>query len=166
MPVSGSLQAYSTEFIGQPWVHWMGQLDCPAAAITAQIVALTISMLFAMVGIIAEFVAQDTVYLFLVYFIGGGNIFMYSDIYICQYRFRKRYLTEVDRLEVLNFKVDSYRLAPILGVLAFAAILVVTLLDASEAMAIYVCVSCYLAIYIVSRIYTKKKGVAAANLDI
>lgn len=136
------------------------------ACFTAQIVALTISMLFAMVGIIVEFVAQDTVYLFLVYFIGGGNIFMYSDIYICQYRFRKRYLTEVDRLEVLNFKVDSYRLAPILGVLAFAAILVVTLLDASEAVAIYVCVSCYLAIYIVSRIYTKKKGVAAANLDI
>ena len=130
------------------------------------VVALTISMLFAMVGIIAEFVAQDTVYLFLVYFIGGGNIFMYSVICICQYRFRKRYLAEGGRLEDLNFKVASYPLVPILGVLAFAAMLVVTLLDPSEAVAIYVCAPCYLAIYIVSRIYTKKKGVAAANLDI
>ena len=130
------------------------------------VVALTISMLFAMVGIIAEFVAQDTVYLFLVYFIGGGNIFMYSVICICQYRFRKRYLAEGGRLEDLNFKVASYPLVPILGVLAFAAMLVVTLLDPSEAVAIYVCAPCYLAIYIVSRIYTKKKGIAAANLDI
>lgn len=130
------------------------------------VVALTISMLFAMVGIIAEFVAQDTVYLFLVYFIGGGNIFMYSVICICQYRFRKRYLAEGGRLQELNFKVASYPLVPILGVLAFAAMLVVTLLDPSEAVAIYVCAPCYLAIYIVSRIYTKKKGVAAANLDI
>lgn len=130
------------------------------------VVALTISMLFAMVGIIAEFVAQDTVYLFLVYFIGGGNIFMYSVICICQYRFRKRYLAEGGRLEDLNFKVASYPLVPILGVLAFAAMLVVTLLDPSEAAAIYVCAPCYLAIYIVSRIYTKKKGIAAANLDI
>ena len=130
------------------------------------VVALTISMLFAMVGIIAEFVAQDTVYLFLVYFIGGGNIFIYSVICICQYRFRKRYLAEGGRLQDLNFKVASYPLVPILGVLAFAAMLVVTLLDPSEAVAIYVCAPCYLAIYIVSRIYTKKKGVAAANLDI
>ena len=130
------------------------------------VVALTISMLFAMVGIIAEFVAQDTVYLFLVYFIGGGNIFMYSVICICQYRFRKRYLAEGGRLQDLNFKVASYPLVPILGVLAFAAMLVVTLLDPSEAVAIYVCAPCYLAIYIVSRIYTKKKGAAAANLDI
>lgn len=130
------------------------------------VVALTISMLFAMVGIIAEFVAQDTVYLFLVYFIGGGNIFMYSVICICQYRFRKRYLAEGGRLEDLNFKVASYPLVPILGVLAFAAMLVVTLLDPNEAVAIYVCAPCYLAIYIVSRIYTKKKGVAAVNLDI
>ena len=111
------------------------------------VVALTISMLFAMVGIIAEFVAQDTVYLFLVYFIGGGNIFMYSVICICQYRFRKRYLAEGGRLEDLNFKVASYPLVPILGVLAFAAMLVVTLLDPSEAVAIYVCAPCYLAIY-------------------
>ncbi|WP_419025440.1 amino acid permease [Emergencia sp.] len=130
------------------------------------VVALTISMLFAMVGIIAEFVAQDTVYLFLVYFIGGGNIFMYSVICICQYRFRKRYLAEGGRLEDLNFKVASCPLVPILGVLAFAAMLVVTLLDPNEAVAIYVCAPCYLAIYIVSRIYTKKKGVAAVNLDI
>lgn len=130
------------------------------------VIALTVSMIFAMVGIIAEFVAEDTVYLFLVYFIGGGNIFMYSVICICQYRFRKRYLAEGGRLEDLSFKVASYPLIPILGVLAFAAMLVVTLLDPSEAVAIYVCAPCYLTIYIVSRIYTKKKGVSAANLDI
>ncbi len=130
------------------------------------VIALTISMLFALVGIISEFVAEDTVYLFLVYFIGGGNIFLYTIICICQYRFRKRYLAEGGKLADLNYKVISYPLVPILGVIAFMIMLVVTLMDPSEAVAIYVCAPCYLAIYIFSRIYVKKKGVTAANIDI
>ena len=44
--------------------------------------------------------------------------------------------------------------------------LVVTLMDPSEATAIYVCAPCYLLIYIVSYIYTKKKGVTALNIDV
>ena len=52
------------------------------------------------------------------------------------------------------------------GVIAFMAMLVVTLMDPSEAVAIYVCAPCYLAIYIFSYFYTKKKGVTAANIDV
>ena len=128
--------------------------------------ALIVSMIFSMVGIIAQFVAEDTVYLFIVYFIGGGNIFMYSVICICQYRFRKRFIAEGGNLNDLNYKVLSFPLIPILGVLAFLAMLVVTLMDPSQATAIYVCAPCYLAIYIFSVFFTKKHNVKAANLDI
>ena len=128
--------------------------------------ALVISMIFSMVGIISQFVAEDTVYLFIVYFIGGGNIFMYSVICICQYRFRKRFIAEGGNLNDLNYKVLSFPLIPILGVLAFLAMLVVTLMDPSQATAIYVCAPCYLAIYIFSVFFTKKHNVKAANLDI
>ncbi|MEE0742405.1 MAG: amino acid permease [Emergencia sp.] len=130
------------------------------------VIALAISMAFAMIGIVAQFIAEDTVYLFLVYFIGGGNIFMYTVICICQFRFRKRYLAEGGKLEDLNYRVLSFPLIPILGVLAFAAMLVVTLMDPSQAIAIYVCAPCYLIIYVLSLIYTRKKGITAANLDI
>ena len=130
------------------------------------LIALLISMAFAMVGIVSEFVAEDTVYLFLVYFIGGGNIFMYTIICICQYRFRRRYIAEGGKVEDLTFKVASYPLIPILGIIAFMLMLVVTLMDPSEAVAIYVCAPCYLAIYIFSYFYTKKKGVTAANIDV
>lgn len=130
------------------------------------VVALIISMVFAMIGITSQFIAEDTVYLFLVYFIGGSNIFMYTVICICQLRFRKRYMAEGGKIEDLKFKVASYPVIPILGVLAFLAMLVVTLLDPSQAVAIYVCAPCYLAIYIISLIYTRKKGGTAANLDI
>ena len=129
------------------------------------VVALAVSMIFAMVGIVSEFLAEDTVYLFLVYFIGGGNIFMYTVICICQLRFRKRYLAEGGRLEDLGFKVASYPLVPILGIIGFMAMLLLTLMDPGEAVAIYVCAPCYLIIYIISYFYTKKKGVNAANLD-
>ena len=130
------------------------------------IVALAISMLFAMFGIVSSFVAEDTVYLFLIYFIGGSNIFMYSVICICEFRFRKRYIAEGGKVEDLKYKVISYPLIPILGVLAYAAVLVITLLDPSQATAIYICAPLYLGIYIASSIYTKKKGVTAAKLDI
>ncbi|MEG0729669.1 MAG: amino acid permease [Anaerovoracaceae bacterium] len=130
------------------------------------VVALVVSMLFAMLALFAQIVAEDTVYLFLVYFIGGGNIFMYSVLCICQYRFRKRFVAEGGKVEDLNYKVASYPLIPILGVFAFFMMLVATLLDKTQATAIYVCAPAYLAIYIASRIYIKKKGVTAANLDI
>lgn len=131
------------------------------------IVALIISMLFAMVAIVAEFVAEDTVYLFIVWFIGGGNIFLYSIICICQYRFRKRYLAEGGKLEDLPYRVKPYPLVPILGVAAFLLMLVVTLMEPSERIAMAVCAICYGAIYIFSRFYTKKhKDATAANLDI
>ncbi|MEE0516195.1 MAG: amino acid permease [Emergencia sp.] len=128
--------------------------------------SLTVSMAFALIGIVAQFIAEDTVYLFLVYFIGGGNIFMYTTICVCQFRFRKRYLAEGGKLEDLNYKVLSFPLIPILGIIAFMAMLVVTLMDPSQATAIYVCAPCYFAIYLISLFYTKKKGVKAANLDI
>lgn len=129
--------------------------------------ALTVSMLFALLGIAAEFIAEDSVYLFLIYFIGGSNIFMYTTICICQYRFRKRFVAEGGKVEDLKYKVFSYPLVPILGVILFMAMLVVTLMDPGERIGIFVCAPCYLAIYIASRIYTnKRKGVTAANLDI
>lgn len=128
--------------------------------------ALLISMLFAVVAIIAEFIAEDTVYLFLVYFIGGGNIFIYSMICICQYKFRKTYLAEGGKLEDLKYKVLSYPAIPILGVVSFAVMLGFTLYDPAERIAIFIGAPCYLAIYIFSRIYVKKTGGEAANIDI
>ncbi len=130
------------------------------------VIALTISMIFALVAIVAEFVAEDTVYLFIVWFIGGGNIFLYSTICICQYRFRKRYLAEGGKLEDLPYRVKPYPLVPILGTLSFLMMLVVTLMEPSERLAMAVCAICYLAIYIFSRYYTKKHDVTAANIDI
>ena len=125
-------------------------------------------MLFAVVALIAEFIAEDTVYLFLVYFIGGGNIFLYTMVCVCQYKFRKKYIADGGKVEDLKYRVLSYPAVPILGIIAFAIMLMFTLYDPSERIAIFVGAPCYLGIYIFSRIYIKKKGgeVEAANIDI
>ncbi len=131
------------------------------------VLALTVSMIFALLGIVSEFVAEDTVYLFIVWFIGGGNIFLYTVICVCQYRFRKRYIAEGGKVEDLPYRVKPYPLVPILGVLAFLLMLVVSLMDADERIAMEVCAVCYSIIYIASYVYTKKhKDAKAANLDI
>ncbi len=129
-------------------------------------IALAVSMIFALLGIVAEYVAEDTVYLFIVYFIGGTNIFMYTVICVCQYRFRKRFIAEGRKVEDLKYKVLSYPLVPILGIIAFALMLIVTLMDPAERTGILVCAPCYFAIYVISSIYTKKKDITAANIDI
>lgn len=128
--------------------------------------ALIVSLLFGMAAIIAEFVAEDSVYLFIVYFIGGGNIFMYSVICISQYRFRKRYLAEGGKIEDLKFKTPAFPLVPILGVVAFAAMLFATLTDPGERTGVFVCAVCYVIIYLLARIYVKKKGGEVANIDL
>lgn len=128
------------------------------------IVALSISMAFALLGIISEFVAEDTVYKMLIYFIGGCNVFMYTVICICQYRFRKRFYAEGGKDEDLKYKV-AYPLTPILGVLGYLAVLVMSLMDPGEAVTFYICIPLYAAIYIAASIYTKKKGVKAVNID-
>jgi len=128
--------------------------------------ALIVSMVFAVLGILAQFVAEDSVYLVLIYLIGGCNIFYYTVVCICQYKFRKRFLAEGGKIQDLKFRVKLFPLTPILGVLAFLAMLVVTLLDPSQAVAIYVCAPCYLAIYIASHFYYKKHGVTVKNIDL
>lgn len=128
--------------------------------------ALLISMLFGIFAIVAEFVAEDSVYLFIVYFIGGGNIFVYSVMCICQYRFRKRYIAEGGDVKDLKYKTPLFPLVPILGVAAFALMLIATLVDPGERFGILVCAICYVAIYIGSRIYVKKKGGEVANIDL
>jgi len=130
------------------------------------VVALTVSFLFAIAGIISEFVAEDSVYLFLIYFITGSNIFMYTVICICELRFRKRYIAEGGKVEDLKYKVASYPLIPILGICAFVGLFVLSIMDPGQMKGLIICVICYVILYIVSYFYTKKKGIKAANIDI
>lgn len=120
--------------------------------------ALIVSMLFGLVAIVAEFVAEDTVYLFIIYFIGGGNIFLYTVTCAVQYRFRKRYIADGGKVEDLLYKTPLFPLVPVLGIIAFMLMLVATLVDPGERLGILVCAIMYLAIYIGARIFVKKKG--------
>jgi arginine/ornithine permease len=120
--------------------------------------ALVVSMLFGLIGILAEFFAADTVYLLIVYFIGGGNIFMYTCVCIEQYNFRKRYIAEGGKVEDLPYKVASYPLVPILGVICFLLMLLASILDPGERTGIIISFVIYFAIFVVSHIYVKKHG--------
>ena len=121
-------------------------------------------MAFALLGIVSEFVAEDTVYKMLIYLIGGCNVFMYTVICICQYRFRKRFYAEGGKDEDLKYRVP-YPITPILGVIGYLAVLVMSLMDPGEAVTFYICIPIYAVIYIAAYFYTKKKGVKAVNID-
>ena len=130
------------------------------------VIALCVSMAFALIGILSEFFAADTVYLVIIWYIGGANIFMYSVICICQYRFRKRYIAEGGKVEDLPYRVPAYPLVPIAGVVAFGIMLIVTIMDPGERVAMAFCAVCYIVTYVIAHFYTKKHDVKAANLDL
>jgi len=125
--------------------------------------ALGISMICGMAAIIAEFVAPDTVYVFILYLIGGCNIFLYTVICASCYRFRKKYIADGGKVEDLKYKTPAFPLVPILGIIAFMLMLVATLVDPGERVGIIVCAILYLAIYIGCRIFVKKKGADAVK---
>ena len=125
--------------------------------------ALGISMICGMAAIVAEFVAPDTVYVFILYLIGGCNIFLYTVICASCYRFRKRYIADGGKVEDLKYKTPAFPLVPILGIIAFMLMLVATLIDPGERVGIIVCAILYLAIYIGCRIFVKKKGADAVK---
>ena len=129
------------------------------------VVALCISMAFALLGILSEFFAADTVYLLIIWYIGGANIFMYSVICICQYRFRKRFIAEGGDVKDLPYKVIAFPLVPIAGVTSFVIMFIVTVIDPSERFAMAFCIVCYVLMYIVAHFYTKKHKVEAVNID-
>lgn len=130
------------------------------------VIALCVSMAFALIGIISEFVAEDTVYRFLIYFIGGVNIFVYTIICICQLNFRRRFRKEGGKDKDLSYKVP-YPITPILGIIAFMCMLVISLIDPEERISFLVCGPIYLIIYIGSYIYTKKhKDARSINIDL
>ena len=130
------------------------------------VVALCISMAFALVGILAEFFAADTVYLVLVWYIGGANIFMYTVICLCQYRFRKRFIAEGGDVKDLPYKVISFPLIPIAGMASFILMLIVTIMDPGERLAMAFCAVAYIITYIIAHFYCKKHDVTAVNLDL
>lgn len=130
------------------------------------VIVLCVSMAFALIGILSEFFAADTVYLVIIWYIGGANIFMYSVICICQYRFRERYIAEGGKVEDLPYRVPAYPLVPIAGVIAFGIMLIVTIMDPGERVAMAFCAVCYIITYVIAHFYTKKHNVKAANLDL
>jgi arginine/ornithine permease len=128
------------------------------------IYALLLSMAFAAFSMVASFIAEDTVYLFLMTIIAGSNIFLYSVTCICQMRFRKRFLAEGGDLNTLNYKTPLYPFVPILGVAMYALVLVFTLFDESQRLSVIICFIMYGVIYVASHFFLKKRGNKIVNI--
>jgi len=129
------------------------------------IVALCISMAFAVFGVASQYIAADTVYLFLIYLIGGGNIFHYTLVCVCQIRFRRRFIKEGGNVADLNYKVLKFPLIPIMGICAFMLVLVMTLSNKSQWIPMAICYTCYALMYIGFSLYSKRKSKRAEALE-
>jgi amino acid permease len=126
--------------------------------------SLILTMCFAALSVVASFVAEDTVYLFLMTIIAGSNIFVYSIVCICQMVFRKRYLASGGDLNDLNYRAPLFPLVPILGIAMYALVLICTIFDEAQRSSILTCFGVYVIIYIFSYFFTKNKRDKLVNV--
>jgi len=119
--------------------------------------SLIVTMCFAALSIVASFVAEDTVYLFLICMIGGANVLIYGTICVCQYRFRKRFTAGGGKLEELKYKTPLFPFVPIFGVIAYVLILVGMAMDPTQTLALAISIPTYIILYFGYRFYEKRK---------
>lgn len=111
--------------------------------------ALLISIGFALLALLSNFISPDVVYLFLISSVGLGNMFLYGITCLCQYNFRKRYLSEGNLVDKLKFKAPLYPALPIIGIIFYSFIVIGMALDPTQRIALYTGIPTYLFLFIV-----------------
>ncbi|KMY55500.1 amino acid permease [Bacillus sp. FJAT-27231] len=120
--------------------------------------ALFVTLAISCLCLLSSFVAEDTVYVWLLSISGMAGLVVWASIPICQYFFRSRFLAEGRPLKDLQYRTPFYPVIPILCFLLCAAVLVSMVFVEDQRMAIYCGVPfmilCYLYYYV--RIRPKK----------
>jgi amino acid permease len=117
--------------------------------------ALVLCMIFAAFSIVASFVAEDTVYLFLMCLIGSANVLWYGTICTCQFLFRRRYVRDGGDVKDLPYKTPLFPLVPVLGVLLYLGVFVGMIMDPTQTMSLAVSVPAYIILFVGYTIYEK-----------
>jgi arginine/ornithine permease len=115
--------------------------------------SLIISIAFAAFGIVANFVAASTVYLFLISLLGSIDIFIYGIDCICQMKFRSRYIAQGGKLEDLKFKTPLYPFTPIAAIIFYILVLVGMIFHPTEKIAILTGVPTAVALFLIHKIF-------------
>ena len=119
--------------------------------------ALLISMVFAILALLSSFISSDVVYLFLISSVGLGNMFLYGLTCLCQYKFRKKYISGGNSIEKLKFKAPLYPVLPIAGIILYSLIVIGMALDPTQRIALYTGLPTYLFLYIIYRFSQSRK---------
>lgn len=120
--------------------------------------ALIASMIFAMFAIVANFVAASTVYLFLMILISSSNVIIDGCVCLSHIGFRRRYMAEGGNLNDLKYKSPLFPLFPVMGLVVYAAILIMSLVDKAQTFSIIFSLLICVVMYISFSFYCKKKG--------
>ncbi|MBU3159676.1 amino acid permease [Clostridium frigoris] len=120
------------------------------------IYSLAISIAFASFAIVSSFIAADTVYLFLISLLASIDIFIYSIDCICQMRFRKRYISEGNKVEDLKYRTPFYPVTPILALILYGIIVIAMIFDPTEKIAVITGVPTIIILYVSFKYFSRK----------
>lgn len=120
--------------------------------------ALIFTMVFAIAAFLSSQVGAGTVYLFLTSIIGISNVIVYVLYAACLIIYRKKVLPSQGRTaDDLKFKVPMYPVLPIVLITLCVILFVGMIFDPTQRMALITGVPTYIAFYIGSVLYSKKK---------
>jgi amino acid permease len=120
--------------------------------------ALIFTMVFAVAAFMSSQVGAGTVYLFLTSIIGISNVIVYVLYAVCLIIYRKRVLPSQGRtVDDLKFKVPLYPVLPVVLITLCVILFVGMIFDPTQRMALITGVPTYIAFYVGSVLYSKKK---------
>ncbi len=120
--------------------------------------ALIVTMVFAMLAVIASIVSPDVVYLFLTSLIGISNMFIYVLYGVCLLLFRKKLKEDNIGLDTLKYKSPLFPITPVFLIAICAIVFIGMFFDPTQKTALISGVPTYLLIFIGSTLYYKNKS--------
>ncbi len=111
---------------------------------------LLFTLLFGLLSLMTEFVAADTVFVFLISVSGVGGALCWMTIALSQYRFRRQYVKNGGDVKDLPYAAPMFPLTPILVILMNGVVFVSMAFDATQRLSLILglgCVPVFYAIY-------------------
>lgn len=129
---------------------------------------LVFTMIFGLLSLLSSFVAEDTLFVFLMSVSGIGGALSWITIALTQYVFRHRFVRKGGDVKQLPYKVPLFPLVPILVVLLNLAVFVGMAFDPTQRLSLAIGLGVVPVAYIVYGIFIRprQKDMASADMKV
>lgn len=125
--------------------------------------ALAFTLIFGLLSLLSKFVAEDTLFTFLISVSGIGGALCWLTIALSQYRFRRQYIANGGDVADLAYAAPLFPVTPILCILINLGVFVAMAFDATQRLSLFIAFGTVVMSYMVYYIAVKPNVIKASE---